>query len=1110
MADRSTSRRRLAMAVLGGMTLSGALLAGATVIGAVQGPTLVRGNAHGEWRYWGADAWSTRYSPLDQINASNFDSLQVAWQWNAGSLGSDEYYRTTPLYAKGRIFTVATTRRVAAAIDPEKGETLWMWRLDEGIRWQKAPRQFAGRGLAYWNSGTEERVIVVTPGYHMASLDARTGIPDPTFGRNGVVDLMSGLGFPLVPLAVDDTGSLIISDAAPARRARPGEKWDPVTKTGADGTVGIDPVHGQIANSSPAIVVGDVIVVGNSSIHGYYPIRVRNLPGFIRGFDIRTGRQLWKFNLVPQPGEFGAETWERGSKIGSEGVGKNDAWATYSADPELGLVYIPVGMPLMDEYGGHRPGNNLYGNSLVALDAKTGKRKWHYQMVHHDIWDYDTPMSPNLMDITVNGQRRKVIAQSTKQGWVYTFDRATGEPIWPMPETPVLQSDVPGEKTSPTQPIPSKPAPYAQQGLVESDLIDYTPAIRDSALKIAKRCRMGPYYIPPSTSDGKGANGFTCSWYAPGAAGGVNIDGGAAVDPETGMLYVASQSPLSTTMLTKDPCSEFRYSSPHDACGTLGALAPPEGYERPGVGGRGGRGGAGFEGRAGNSTIGGVSIVKPKPYGGITAYDMNSGDKAWWIPNGGPIPVASTDAMFAGVTLPPASGRGLAQVITTKSLVIYGTGRSGGPPGSTPQLYAVEKSTGRQLGAVTIPARTSAVPMTYMHQGRQYIVFASGAGANTVLTALTLPRSAAAGGRGDPSPAQAVVPQPQGAAGVQPTNDHPNRHQTIEGWAKLPQGRTWGSTSAVDIDRDGTSIWVAERCGVNSCRDSANVDPIMKFDATGKMVKSFGRGLFNFPHGIHVDRDGNIWVTDGQNNVAAGRGGRGGAAAGIAPATSPAPTKGMQVYKFSPDGALLMTLGKPGGSMPGPVTMVDGAVASGYFHQPNDVLVLPNGEILVAEGHGGDNARILRFAKDGRYIESWGRKGTGPLEFDQPHALAMDSRGRIFVGDRSNNRIQILDQSGKLLDTWYQFSRPSGIYIDRDDNIYVADSESGSVAPARTEWKRGIRIGSARDGRLTGFIPDPEAAPRSTSSAEGVAVDANGVVYGAEVGQRAVKRYTPR
>ena len=372
----------------------------------------------------------------------------------------------------------------------------------------------------------------------MASLDAKTGLPDPKFGKNGVVDLMDGLGFPLVPLAVDDPGPLVISDAAPARKARPGETWDAKTKTGADGTVGIDPALGQIGASCPPIIVNDVIIVGNSHIHGYYPIRVRNLPSYIRGFDVRTGKQLWKFNLVPEPGEFGAETWINGSKIGTPGVGKNDAWATYSADPELGLVYIPVGMPLMDEYGGHRPGNNLYGNSLVALDVKTGKRKWHFQMVHHDIWDYDTPMAPNLLDVTVDGKPRKIVAQTTKQGWLYVFDRVTGEPIWPIVETPVLQSEVPGEQASPTQPIPSKPAPYAQQGLVEADLIDYTPAIKEAALKLAKACRMGPYYIPAVAGRRQAPSGFTCSWYAPGASGGVNIDGGAAVDPETGMMYV--------------------------------------------------------------------------------------------------------------------------------------------------------------------------------------------------------------------------------------------------------------------------------------------------------------------------------------------------------------------------------------------------------------------------------------------------------------------------------------------------------------------------------------------------------------------------------------------
>ncbi|HET9369759.1 MAG TPA: PQQ-binding-like beta-propeller repeat protein [Vicinamibacterales bacterium] len=754
-------RRSAIVSVFTCAVLFGVLAVGGNNAPSAQGQSLVRGNAPGEWRYWGGDAWSSRYSPLDQINASNFGNLQVAWEWKAGAFGSDEYYRTTPLYANGRLFTVATTRRITAAIDPETGETLWMYRLEEGLRYQKAPRQFAGRGLAYWTDGTSERIITITPGYHLVALDAKTGRPDPKFGKDGVVDLMDGLGLELVPWAVDDPGPLVISDEAPPRRAKPGEGWDPVKKIGADGTIGIDPEkYGLIAASSPAMIVGDVAIVGNSSIHGYYPTRARHVPGYIRGFDVRTGKQLWKFNLIPQKGEFGAETWKNGSAPGTFGVGKNDAWAPYSADPDLGLVYIPVGMPLMDEYGGHRPGDNLFGNSIVALDVKTGKRKWHFQMVHHDIWDYDTPMAPNLMDVTIDGKPRKIIAQPTKQGWLYVFDRETGQPIWPIVETPVPQSEVKGEQTSPTQPIPSKPAPYAHMGLEEDDLIDYTPAIKEAALTLAKKCRMGPYYIPASPGDGTSKLGFECSWYAPGASGGVNIDGGATIDPETGMIYVASQSLLGTIDVEKNPCSEFDYSTPRNSCGAIGAPPPPPGYQPPaaaagrgaGGGGRGAGGGGRGGGRGGiacadvatarpgTSSCGGVSILKPRELGGITAYDLKTGDKTWWIPVGGKlVPQTSTDPIFAGVTLPPTAPGRQAQVITTKSLVIYGTGRSGAAPGVEPMLYAVDKTTGKEIATVKIPNRTSAVPMTFMHKGKQYIVFATGNGANTSLVALTLP-----------------------------------------------------------------------------------------------------------------------------------------------------------------------------------------------------------------------------------------------------------------------------------------------------------------------------------------------------------------------------------
>lgn len=330
-----------------------------------------------------------------------------------------------------------------------------------------------------------------------------------------------------------------------------------------------------------------------------------------------------------------------------------------------------------------------------------------------------------------------------------------------------------------------------------------------------------------------------------------------------------------------------------------------------------------------------------------------------------------------------------------------------------------------------------------------------------------------------------------------PVNDRPNPYRTVEGWAKLPDGRTWGSTSAVAIDRDGVSVWVGERCGANSCVGS-DLDPILKFDANGNLVKAFGRGLIAWPHGMTVDREGNIWVTDARDNLAALR-----AAAGEGGVIDSSRLYGHQVLKFSPEGELLMTLGAKGG-----------AREPGFLWQPNAVLVAPNGDIWVAEGHAsqpGSTARVLKFDHTGALLLTLGSTvGRGVGEFDQPHALAMDSRGRLFVGDRTNNRILLYDQRGTLLDTWYQFSRASGIFIDANDVIYVADSESGSIAPDRPEWKRGIRIGNALTGEVTAFIPDPVEQTRNTSAAEGVAVDRHGVIYGAEVGPRALKRYVRR
>jgi len=356
---------------------------------------------------------------------------------------------------------------------------------------------------------------------------------------------------------------------------------------------------------------------------------------------------------------------------------------------------------------------------------------------------------------------------------------------------------------------------------------------------------------------------------------------------------------------------------------------------------------------------------------------------------------------------------------------------------------------------------------------------------------------------------------------ISPVNDLPNPYQTVENALKLPEGRSWGSTSAVAIDRDGKSVWVAERCGGNSaCLEKPTLDPVLHFDQSGRVLNTFGAGLFVSPHGIFIDREGNIWITDYQNNGTqpqrGGRGAAGAPASGAAAApAAPAPagpigpppdaTKGHQIFKFSPDGKLLMTLGKPGG-----------AAEPDYFYQPNAVLVAPNGTIFVAQGHGQPADRLFKFSKDGKLIKAWGKRGTGPNEFDQPHALAMDSKGRLFVGDRNNNRIQILDQDGNYLTEWKQFGRPSGIAIDRQDNIYVADSESWSVARNHNGWRRGIRIGSATDGSVKDFIPDPDTRNREkdafsgTSAAEGIAVDPQGNVYGAEVGPKAVKKYVKK
>jgi quinoprotein glucose dehydrogenase len=460
---------------------------------------------------------------------------------------------------------------------------------------------------------------------------------------------------------------------------------------------GIDPNEGHIGSSSPPIVVGNVIVVGSSAVQGYYPRRLRNIPGTIRGFDVRTGRQLWRFNLIPRPGEFGHDSWLENSW---RDAGKVDAWASYSADLTTGVVYIPVGHAHNDYYGGHRPGANLFSQSVLALDARTGRRVWHYQLVHHDIWNYDTPTAPNLLDVTVDGRRRSIVVQTTKQGFAYVFDRVTGVPIWPIEERAVPASDVPGEWTSPTQPFPTRPAPYERQGTSVDELIDFTPELRRQALEIVQRYRMGPLFTPLSRVDAPDSTIGTLM--APGANGGVNIMGGAAADPETGILYVASQGGVSRISLESNPArSDMRYVSQGP-----GGLRGPQG----------------------------LPLWRP-PYGRITAIDLTTGEHRWMITNGDTPDAIRANPALRGVTLPRTGANAHANLLVTRSLLFYGEGRGGAA-----RFHAVDKATGEEIAVLTLPGPTNAAPMTFLHQGRQYIVVAiASADVPAELVALALP-----------------------------------------------------------------------------------------------------------------------------------------------------------------------------------------------------------------------------------------------------------------------------------------------------------------------------------------------------------------------------------
>src|SRR6266699_2653056 len=455
------------------------------------------GTKNGEWRNYGGDLGSTRYAPLDQINADNFGKLEIAWRFKTDSLGPRPEFKfeSTPLMVHGVLYSTGGSRRAVVALDAATGELLWIHREDEGLRGTYAPRQLSGHGLAYWTDGKEERILYVTPGYRLIALNAKTGAPIPGFGKNGVVDLKQ------------------------------------------DDDQDIDLVTGEVGLHSTPAVAKDVVIVGAAHLTGSDPKSRKNVKGYVRGFDVRTGKRLWIFHTIPRPGEYGADTWEKDSL---SYTGNTGVWAQISVDEDLGLVYLPVELPTGDYYGGDRPGKGLFGESIVAVDLQTGKRKWHYQLVHHGIWDMDIPCAPMLVDITINGQTVKALAQPTKQAFLYVFNRVNGQPIWPIVERPVEQSTVPGEKTSATQPFPTKPPAYDRQGSSIDDLIDFTPELRAQAVQIASRYKLGPIFTPPVVSKWEGPLGLLSM----AVGGGGSEWAGGSYDPETHIAYIPSRRQL--------------------------------------------------------------------------------------------------------------------------------------------------------------------------------------------------------------------------------------------------------------------------------------------------------------------------------------------------------------------------------------------------------------------------------------------------------------------------------------------------------------------------------------------------------------------------------------
>jgi quinoprotein glucose dehydrogenase len=713
---RSTSRRAFVLAVVIGavgwnLHLTGQGRAAGTAQSAAS--PFVASTKNGDWPAYTGDTRGSRYSPLNQITAANFNDLEVAWRFKTDSLGTRPEYKLegTPLVVNGVLYTTGGTRRSVFALDAATGELLWVHRYPEGTRGANAPRQLSGRGVAYWSDGrSDHRILYVTPGYRLVALDAKTGQPVKTFGKDGVVDLKVGV-------------------------------------TVGDGKQ-IDLETGEIGLHSTPTVVKDVILVGSAMKEGMTVRTHNNTKGLARAFDARTGKLIWTFNTIPKPGEFGNDTWLENSWSTN---GNTGVWTQITVDEELGLVYLPVESPTSDYYGGKRPGNNLFGESLVCVDLATGKRKWHFQFVHHPIWDHDMSSAPLIADVTVNGRARKVVAVPSKQAWLYVFDRVTGEPIWPIEEKPVPKGDVPGEWYSPTQPHPPASLMYGRNAVTfPDDLIDFTPELRAQAEKQIARYRYtnGTVYTPPMVGN---TNGLLGAITMGAANGGTNWPGG-GYDPETHTVYaMAATATIASESVAPPPegFSDIPYQAgvvgqefrERLAAGT-GTYADAQQPQRAGGAGRGnqpnqgraggagqaggGRGGGGAEG---GLTVQGLSILKP-PYGVLAAIDLDKGNIKWRVPHGETPDAVRNHAALKGMNIPRTGQSGSVGLVITKTLVVLGdsqfTTTESRPRGA--MLRAYDKMTGKEVGAVYIPAPQSGSPMTYMANGKQHIVVAVSGG----------------------------------------------------------------------------------------------------------------------------------------------------------------------------------------------------------------------------------------------------------------------------------------------------------------------------------------------------------------------------------------------